>query len=85
MPSQLLNNFEIHKYYQNEPKFDGAYSKKCFPNSNFSTTNAAEEKTFVIILVGCKSVRSHRIVLYVSGNNVTYFDSFGVEHSVSQW
>ena len=27
-----------------------------------------------------KSTRTNWIVLYVSGDNVTYFDSFGVEH-----
>ena len=25
MPPNLLNNFQIQKYYQNEPKFNGAY------------------------------------------------------------
>ena len=25
MPSHPLTNFEIRKYYQNEPKFDGVY------------------------------------------------------------
>ena len=27
MPPHPLTNFEIQKYYQNEPKFNGAYSK----------------------------------------------------------
>ena len=27
-----------------------------------------------------KSTRTHQINLYVNGDNVTYFDSFGVEH-----
>ena len=27
-----------------------------------------------------KSIGSHSISLYVNDNNVTYFDSFGVEH-----
>ena len=26
-----LTNFEIQKYYQNEPKFNGVYSKNNFP------------------------------------------------------
>ena len=28
MSPHPLNNFEIKKYYQNEPKFTGVYSKK---------------------------------------------------------
>ena len=27
MPSHPLTNFEIQKYHQNEPKFDGVYSR----------------------------------------------------------
>ena len=31
MPPQPLINFEIQKYYQNEPKFNGFYSKNNLP------------------------------------------------------
>ena len=34
----------------------------------------------VINLDGYKSIESHWIVLYVNGDNVTYLDSFRVEH-----
>ena len=27
MPSHPLTNFEIQRYYQNEPKFNGVYSR----------------------------------------------------------
>ena len=27
MPSHPLTNFEIQKYYQNEPRFNGVYSR----------------------------------------------------------
>ena len=27
IPPQPLTNFEMQKYYQNEPKFNGAYSR----------------------------------------------------------
>ena len=27
MPSYPLTNFEIQKYHQNEPRFDGVYSR----------------------------------------------------------
>ena len=31
MPHQSLTNFEIQKYYQNEPKFNVFYSRNNFP------------------------------------------------------
>ena len=31
MPSPALTNFEIQKYYQNEPKFNGVYSINNLP------------------------------------------------------
>ena len=31
MLSHLLSNFEIQKYYQNEPKFNGVYSRNDLP------------------------------------------------------
>ena len=31
MLPHLLTNFEIQKYYQNEPKFDGVYPRNNLP------------------------------------------------------
>ena len=31
MPSHLLTSFEIQKYYQNDPGFNGVYSKDNLP------------------------------------------------------
>ena len=31
MPSHPLTNFEIRKYYQNEPKFNGVFSRNNLP------------------------------------------------------
>ena len=31
MPPDPLINFEMQKYYQNEPKFNGVYSRNNFP------------------------------------------------------
>ena len=31
MPSHPLTNFEIQKYYQNEPKFNDVYSRNNLP------------------------------------------------------
>ena len=31
MPHYLLTNFEIQKYYQNDPRFNGGYSRDNLP------------------------------------------------------
>ena len=31
MPHHPLTNFEIQKYYQNEPNFNGVYSRNSLP------------------------------------------------------
>ena len=67
-----LTNFEIQKYYQNEPKFNGVYSRNNLPK--------IKDGAYVINLDEYKSIGTHWIALYVNDNNVTYFDSFGVEH-----
>ena len=72
MPPHLLTNFEIQRYYQNEPKFNGVYSRSNLPK----ITDGA----YVINLNEFESIGNHWIVLYVNGNNMIYFDSFGVEH-----
>ena len=37
MPLHPLTNFEIQKYYQNEPKFNGFYSKNNLSKINDGT------------------------------------------------
>ena len=34
MSPHLLTNFEIKKYYQNEPRFNGVYSRNNLPAKN---------------------------------------------------
>ena len=72
MPPHPLTNFEIQKYYENEPKFNGVYSRNNLPK--------IKDGAYVINLDEYKSIGTHWIALYVNDNNVTYFDSFGVEH-----
>ena len=72
MPPRSLTNFEIQKYYQNEPRFNGDYSR----DNLTKIKNAA----YVINLDEFYDIGSHWIALYVNNNNATYFDSFGVEH-----
>ena len=72
MSPHFLNKFEIQKYYQNEPKFNGIYSRNNLPK--------IKDRVYVINLDEFKSIGTHWVALYVNGNNVIYFDSFGVEH-----
>ena len=72
MPPHPLTNFEIEKYYQKESKFKGVYSRNNLPK--------IKDGVYVINLDEYKSIAGHWIALYVNDNNVTYFDSFRVEH-----
>ena len=63
-----LTNFEMQKYYQNEPKFKEVYSRNNLPK--------IKDRAYVINLDEYKLIGTHWIALYVNGDNVTYFDSF---------
>ena len=71
MPPHPLTNFEIQKYYQNEPRFNGVYSTDNLPK--------IKDAAYVINLDEYYDIRTHWVALYVQNNYVTYFDSFGVE------
>ena len=73
MPPHPLTNFEITKYYENEPKFNGVYSRDNLPNK-------IKDEAYVINLDEYSDIGTHWIALYVKNNDITYFDSFGVEH-----
>ena len=66
-----LRNFEIWKY-QNESKFKEVNSGNNSPK--------IKDGAYMINLYEYESVGTHWIALYVNGDNVTYFDSFGVEY-----
>ena len=68
-----LTNFEIQKYYKNQPRFNGVYSR-----DNLSVE--IKDGAYVINLDEYSDIGTHWVALYVSNNDVTYFDSFGVEH-----
>ena len=72
MQPHLLTNFEAQKYYQNEPKFNGVYSKNNLPK--------IKEGTYIKSLYKYKPKGTHWIALHVNGDNVIYFDSFWVEY-----
>ena len=73
MPPHPLTNFEIQKYYKNQSKFNGVYSRDNLPNR-------IEDGAYVINLDEYSDIGTHWVALYVYNDDVTYFDSFGVEH-----
>ena len=72
MAPHFLTNFRRQKYYQKEPKFNGVYSRNNLPK--------IKDGVYVKNLDGIKSIGPHWMALYVNGNNIIYFDSFGAEH-----
>ena len=72
MLSHPLTNFEIQKYYQNDPRFNGLYSWDNLPK--------IKNEAYIITLDEYSDIGSHWIALYVQNNDVTFFDSFGAEH-----
>ena len=67
-----LTNFEIQKYQQNLTRFNGVYSRVNLPK--------IKDGAYVINLDQYSDIGSHWIALYVLNNDITYFDTFGVEH-----
>ena len=73
MPPHSLTNLEIQNYYKTELRFNGVYSRDNLPK--MIRTGA-----YVINLDEYADIGAHWIALHVKNNEITYFDSFGVEH-----
>ena len=74
IPSHPLRTFEIQQYYQNEPRFNGVYSRD---NLHDQIKNGA----YVLNLDEHFNIVTLWTALYILNNKVTYFDSSGVEHN----
>ena len=78
MPPHSLTNFELvfkfslTKYYHNEARFNGVYSRDNFEK--------IKDGAYLINLDEYSDIGTHWVALYVQNNNVTYSDSFGVDH-----
>ena len=72
MPSHPLTNLEMQRYYQNEPRFNGAFSRN---NVRLKIKDGA----YVINLDEYTGVGTHWIALFCNRNETPYFDSFSVE------
>ena len=72
-PPHPLTNFEIQEYYQNEPRFNGVFSRDNLPNS-------IKNGAYVIKLDEYRDIGTHCVAFYVNNKTTIYFDSFGDEH-----
>ena len=60
------------KYYENESRFN-VYSRDNLPSK-------IKDGAYVINLDEYSDIGTHWIAFYVKNSDITYFDSFGVEH-----
>ena len=68
-----FTNFEIQKYYQNEPRFNGVYSRN-------NLLKKIRDGAYVTNLDKYADVGTHWIALFFKGSEIVYFNSFGVDH-----
>ena len=73
MSPHPLTNFEIQKYYQNEPRFNEVCSRNNLPKK-------IKDGAHVINLDEYADVRAYWIALFCRRNEIVYFHSSGVEH-----
>ena len=73
MSPHPLTNFEIQKFYQNEPRFNAVFSRINLPKK-------IKDGSYVINLDEYADVSTHWNALYCNKNETLYFDSFGIEH-----
>ena len=60
------------KYYKKESRFNGGYSR--------DNLSKIKDGAYIINLDEYSDIGTHWVALWVNNDNVTYFDSFGVEH-----
>ena len=73
IPPPPLTNFEIQKYYKNEPRFNCVFSRNNLPKK-------IKDGAYEINLDEYANVGTHWIALFCNRNEIVYFNSFGVEH-----
>ena len=74
MPPHPLTNFELEMYYQNEPRFNGVFSRNNLPKK-------IKDGAYIINLDEYADVGTHWIALFCNKNEIAYFGNFGAEHT----
>ena len=67
-----LNNIEITNYFNDEPRFNGIFSRNKLPG--------IKDGAYVINLDDKKSKGTHWVSLFIDRNVAIYFNSFGIEY-----
>ena len=70
--TSFFNKFWNPKTLSEWTKINGVYSKDNLPK--------IKDGAYIIILDEYSNIGTHWVALWVDINNITYFDSFGVEH-----
>ena len=73
IPPHPLTSFAIKECYEDEPRFNGVFSRDNLPK-------IIKNGAYVINLDEYADVDTNWISLYVKNNEDIYFDSFGLEH-----
>ena len=73
IPSHSLTSFEMQKYYKNEPRFNGVFSRN-------NLTKTIKDGANVINLDEYADVGTHWVALFCNRNEIVFFDIFDVEH-----
>ena len=68
-----LTNFELQKYYKNEPRFNGVFSRN-------NLSKKFKDGAYIINLDEYVNVGTYWIALFCKKNEIVYFHSFGVEY-----
>ena len=74
MPPHRLTNFEIQKYYQNIPRFNGVFSRNNLPKK-------LKDGACVINFDEYADAGTYWMALFCNRNESVYFETFGVEHA----
>ena len=69
----MIFNVDSSFNYQNEPRFNGVFSRNNLPPK-------MKDGAYVINFDECSGVGTHWIALFCNRNEIVYFYSFGVEH-----
>ena len=64
MPPHPLTNFKIQKNYQNEPRFNGVYSR--------DNLQKIKDGAYIRNLDEYSDIRTHSVALYIQNNDVTF-------------
>ena len=77
MPPHPLTNFELERVYENEPRFNGVFSRNNLPKKT-------KDGAYVTNFDEYADVCTYWISLFCNRSEIAYFDSFGVEHVLEE-